>query len=169
MKYDISKAPPTCSQISDQLQRSTENSELLSLYQMAYWIIQVLIFVILVAIIFYIESPIWQGMLLGTTSVLGAMLFLIYWSFIEDKKFRYTHEIQTHYYIDNSVLETVVFENWCSRVPEVQRYVSVVSDRGRSLTFGEYLAIKDRVASLYRHEAPDEPITAVGSLSEIYH
>ena len=168
MKYDISKVPPTCSQISDQLQRSTENSELLSLYQLAFWTTQVVIFVIFVAIVFFVESSILQGILLGTTTLLGVMLFTIYSSFIEDKKFRYTHEIQIHHYIENSALETVVFDSWCGRVPEVQRYVSVVSDRGRSLTFGEYLAIKDRIARL-RDQASDDSIPAMSPISDPHH
>ena len=96
------------------------------------------------------------------------MLYIMYSSFIEDKKFRYTHEIQIHHYIENSALETVVFESWCGRVLEVQRYVSVVSDQGRSLTFGEYLAIKDRIESL-KDEAPDDPIAVMGLISDSYH
>jgi len=168
MKYDISKVPPTCSQISDQLQRSTENSELLALYQLAFWTTQVFIFVIFVAIIFFIESSILQGILLGATTLLGVMLFTIYSSFIEDKKFRYTHEIQIHHYIESSALETVVFESWCGRVPEVQRYVSVVSDRGRSLTFGEYLAIKDRISSL-RDEVVDDSLPGMSPIFDPRH
>jgi len=168
MKYDISKVPPTCSQISDQLQRSTENSELLSLHQLAFWATQAFIFVIFIAIVFFIESSILQGILLGTTTILGVMLFTIYSSFIEDKKFRYTHEIQVHHYIESSTLETVVFASWCSRVPEVQRYVSVVSDRGRSLTFGEYLAIKDKIASL-RDEQLDDSTHVMSPVSGSHH
>jgi hypothetical protein len=168
MKYDISKVPPTRCQINDQLQRSTENSELLSLYQLAYWTIQVIVLVIFAAIVVFTESSILKGILLATTILLWAMLYIMYSSFIEDKKFRYTHEIQIHHYIENSALETVVFESWCGRVLEVQRYVSVVSDQGRSLTFGEYLAIKGRIESL-QDEAPDDPITVMGLISDSYH
>ena len=168
MKYDIHKVPPTRSQISDQLQRSTENSELLSFYQLAYWTTQVIVLVIFATIVIFTESSILKGILLGTTTLLWVMLFIMYSSFIEDKKFRYTHEIQIHQYIENKALETVVFESWCGRVPEVQRYVSVVSDQGRSLTFGEYLAIKDRIQSL-QDEASDDPVTAMRPISDPHH
>ena len=168
MKYDIRKVPPTRSQISDQLQRSTENSELLSLYQFVYWTTQVIVLAIFAAIAIFAESSILKVILLGTTTLLWAMLFIMYSSFIEDKKFRYTHEIQIHHYIESSTLETVVFESWCGRVPEVRRYVSVVADQGRSLTFGEYLVIKDRIESL-RVEVPDEPITAMRSISDPHY
>jgi hypothetical protein len=168
MKYDISKVPPTRSQISDQLQRSTVNSELLSLYQFVYWTTQVVVLVIFAAIVIFAESSILKVILLATTTLLCAMLFIMYSSFIEDKKFRYTHEIQIHHYIENGTLETVVFENWCDRVPEVQRYVSVVSDQGRRLTFGEYLAIKGRIESL-QDEASDDPITAMRPIPDPYH
>jgi hypothetical protein len=168
MKYDIGKVPPTRAQISDQLRRSTEKSELLSLYQLVYWTTQVIVLAIFAAIVIFAESSILKGVLLGTTTLLWVMLFVMYSSFIEDKKFRYTHEIQIHHYIENSALETAVFESWGGRALEVQRYVSVVSDQGRSLTFGEYLAIKDRIQRL-RDEAPDEPIMEMRPISDPYH
>ena len=168
MKYDIGKVPPTRSQISDQLRRSTENSELLSLYQLVYWTTQVIVLAIFAAIVIFADWSILKGILLGSTTLLWVMLFVMYSSFIEDKKFRYTHEIQIHHFIENSALETAVFESWGGRAPEVQRYVSVVSDQGRSLTFGEYLAIKDRIESL-RDEAPDESIMEMRPISDPYH
>ena len=148
MKYDIFKVPPSRHQIADQKRKAAEKAQKLPLFTVLYWSLLLLIIIVNFCLGLYIQNTMWKFVAVGSTSCLWMIGLVFSGSFLEDRKFRCTYELQMHEYIGSKAPLTAVFEGWCERSSQVARYVAAVSDQGRSLTFGEYLAVKQHIASL---------------------
>lgn len=147
MTYDIHKLPPNKHQIAAQKSKATEKIEQLPIYGALYWVLLVVIVAVNLGLGLLIDSTTWKFIAIGATTFLWMIGLVFSSSFLDNRRFRYTYELQTHEYIDNGAPVTAIFENWCRHSSQVGRYVAAVSDQGRNLTFGEYLALKEYIKS----------------------
>ena len=143
--YDITKLPPNRHQIETERRKAEVLAAQLPFYNLMYWSLLLTVLAVNLSLGFYIQDTTWKFVVVGTTTCVCMVGVVFSNSIFDDRKFRCAYELQMHEYLENHAPLTAVFEGWCENSAQVGRYVAAVSDQGRNLTYGEYLAVKNHI------------------------
>ncbi len=145
MKYDINNVPPSASQIEIEQRKAKENVDQLAIVRIIVWAILLTTFLLSVVLELLLFNSLPQILRVGfpfLSLTLWFFGYIVISSHFQEQLYKANDAILKNDYLDDFATKRAVFERMYEQNSKITRYVNVVHNQNRSLTYGEYVEIQ---------------------------